>query len=120
MGILLLRLKNVPEDEYVEVCELLEEHELGYYETTSGFWGVGMAAIWLSHADDLEKAHTILNEYMQNRQTKMQADFETALEKGEARTWLSTFTQQPATFILYLLAMMGILALTLLPFFGLL
>jgi len=119
MGALLLRLKNVPEDEYQEVCDLLDAHDLAYYETNAGFWGVGMAAIWLNDADQLPRAHALLNEYMQNRQMKMQADYEKALSNGEARTLRSTFSQQPVTFTLYLLAIVGILALSVLPFLGL-
>ena len=119
MGALLLRLKNVPEDEYQEVCDLLDAHDLAYYETNAGFWGVGMAAIWLYDADQLAKAHDLLNEYMRSRQMKMQADYEKALSNGEVRTLRSTFSQQPVTFTLYLLAIIGILALSVLPFLGL-
>jgi hypothetical protein len=118
MGALLLKLKNVPEDEYHEVCHLLEEHELAYYETTSGFWGVGMAAIWLSDAAQLNKAHELLNEYMHTRQKKVQAELEAAHQGGQVRTLASTFAQQPLTFLLYFLAVVGILALSVLPFLG--
>jgi hypothetical protein len=118
MGALLLRLKNVPEDEYQEVCDLLNAHDLVYYETTSGFWGVGMAAIWLNDASQLTKAHELLNEYMQNRQMKMQADYEKAQQQGESRTLISTFAAQPVTFVLYVLGVVGILALSVLPFLG--
>ncbi|MFT5592496.1 MAG: hypothetical protein ACI8SR_000855 [Oceanicoccus sp.] len=120
MGALLLRLKHVPEDEYQEVCDLLNAHDLAYYETTSGFWGVGMAAIWLNDAAQLPKAHDVLNDYMRNRQMKMQADFEQAQQQGESRTLSSTFAAQPVTFVLYVLAVIGILALSILPFLGLL
>lgn len=116
MGTLLLRLKNVPEDEYYEVCHLLAEHEIEYYETTAGFWGVGMAAIWLSDGSQLNKAHDLLNEYMHNRQQKMKAELESARQQGQVRTLVSTFHQQPVTFVLYLLALVGILALSVMPF----
>ena len=120
MGALLLRLKHVPEDEYQEVCQLLEEHDLSFYETKAGFWGVGMAAIWLSDESQLPQAHALLNEYAQSRQAKMQSEREQALLDGKARTLASTFAQQPVTFTLYLLAMVAILALSVLPFLGLL
>jgi hypothetical protein len=118
MGALLLRLKNVPEDEYEEVCHLLDEHGVSFYETKVGFWGVGMAAIWISDDSQLSQAHALLNDYTQARQARMQAQREQALKEGEARTLASTFARQPLTFTLYLLAMIAILALSVLPFLG--
>lgn len=119
MAALLLRLKNVPEDEYQDVCALLEKHDIAFYETNVGFWGVGMAAIWLQDKDQLAQAHDILNEYMQTRQASVQAEYEKAKQLGQVRTLLSTFLQQPITFVLYVAAILGILALSLLPFLGL-
>jgi len=119
MAVLLLRLKNVPEDEYQDVCALLEKHDIAFYETNVGFWGVGMAAIWLQDKDQLAQAHDILNEYMQTRQASVQAEYEKAKQLGQVRTLLSTFLQQPLTFVLYVAAILGILALSLLPFLGL-
>lgn len=119
MAALLLRLKNVPEDEYHDVCALLQQHEIAFYETNVGFWGVGMAAIWLQDENQLDQAHTILNEYMQTRQASVQAEYEKAKLQGQARTLMSTFMQQPVTFVLYVAAIVGILALSLLPFLGL-
>ncbi|NVK38081.1 MAG: hypothetical protein HWE18_09170 [Gammaproteobacteria bacterium] len=119
MAALLLRLKNVPEDEYQDVCALLEKHDIAFYETNVGFWGVGMAAIWLQDKDQLAQAHDILNEYMQTRQASVQAEYEKAKQLGQVRTLLSTFLQQPITFVLYVAAILGILTLSLLPFLGL-
>jgi len=116
MSALLLKLKNVPEDEYQEVCELLEQNDLAYYETASGFWGVGLAAIWLYDESQLPKAQALLNEYSQDRQLAIQKEFEALKEKGAQRTLYSTFRQQPVTFILYLLALAAVLALSVLPF----
>jgi len=50
----------------------------------------------------------------------MQSEREQALLDGKARTLSSTFAKQPVTFTLYLLAMIAILALSVLPFLGLL
>ena len=116
MSALLLKLKYVSEDEYHEVCELLDENDLTYYETTPGFWGVGLAAIWLYDESQLPKAQALLNEYTQNRQFTIQKELQTLKEKGEQRTLYSTFRQQPVTFILYLSALVAVLALSVLPF----
>jgi len=120
MPTLLLKLKNVPDDEHEEICVLLEENQIAYYETTVGFWGVGMAGIWLRDEGQLEQAQSLLQTYMQQRQVSARENYEQALSEGTARTLFSTFKQQPVTFVLYLLAIGIVAALTTLPFLGLL
>lgn len=120
MPALLLKLKNVPEDEHLEVCELLEENNINYYETNVGFWGVGMAGIWLRDEGQLQHARELLQVYMAQRQVKARQDYEQALLEGSARTLFSTFKQQPITFILYLFVIAFIVGIMTLPFLGLL
>ena len=119
MSTLLLKLKNVPDDEHLEVRELLENNEIHFYETNVGFWGIGMAAIWLHNAEQLNEAHELLNKYMHERQVVAKEAYDEALNTGEARTLVSTFKQQPVTFVLYCAALIGIVALSILPFLGL-
>ncbi|MFT7111330.1 MAG: hypothetical protein ACI843_003012, partial [Psychrobacter glaciei] len=45
---------------------------------------------------------------------------EQALQSGQARTLLNTFQQQPLIFILYCLGLFVIIALSTLPFLGML
>lgn len=118
MSVLLLKLNNVSEDEYNEVCDLLDQNEIAYYETNRGFWGVGLAAIWLYDPEQLEKAQGLLNTYTQLRQSKVREEIALAKQSGEFRTLASTFKQQPVTFLLYLMATIAILALSILPFLG--
>lgn len=120
MPTLLLKLKHVPDDEHIEICELLEQNDISYYETNVGFWGIGMAAIWLHNSEQLKQAHDILNEYMSKRQVAAQKAYDEALASGEVRTLYSTFKQQPVTFLLYCCALAIILGLSTLPFLGLL
>jgi hypothetical protein len=120
MPTLLLKLKNVPEDEYTEICELLEQNQISHYETNVGFWGIGMAAIWLRDPEQLTAAHELLNEYTKSRQVAAKQAYEQALQSGQARTLLNTFQQQPLIFILYCLGLFVIIALSTLPFLGML
>ncbi|EAT11944.1 hypothetical protein HF888_11200 [Bermanella marisrubri] len=119
MAQLLLKLRNVPEDEYLEVCQLLNDNDIPFYETNVGFWGIGVAAIWLNRDDDLPQAQQLLSEYMEQRQRQAQADYQAAIESGTQRTWWSTFSQQPFMFILYILIIGFILGLTIMPFLSL-
>lgn len=120
MPTLLLKLKNVPEDEHADVCELLEDNNIHYYETNVGFWGVGMAGIWLRDESQLKEAQGLLQDYMAERQVKARENYEQALEDGTARTLFSTFKQQPVMFILYLCLIAFVVGLTTLPFLGVL
>lgn len=120
MAALLLRLRHVPEDEYQEVCDLLEENDLPFYETQVGFWGIGTAAIWLHDSEQLPQARALLEEYMANRQVKAKAAYQQALAAGEVRTWWGTFKAQPVMFLVYFLVVVFILGISTLPFLGLL
>ena len=119
MPTLLLKLRNVPEDEYEEVCALLNEHDIHFYETKVGFWGIGMAGLWLRDNQQLEQAQQVLAEYMAKRQVQAKEAYEESIREGTNRTLLSTFKQQPATFLLYILALVVVLGLTIWPFLGL-
>ena len=44
---LLFKLRNVPDDEAEEVRQLLNDHEINFYETRAGGWGISMPGIWL-------------------------------------------------------------------------
>ncbi|AFU99902.1 DUF6164 family protein [Simiduia agarivorans] len=63
MGQLLFKLNQVPEAEAQAVRELLDQAGLDWYETQAGFWGIGVAAIWLTDAGELPKAKALLAEF---------------------------------------------------------
>jgi len=47
MSKILFRLNGVSEDEIEDVRELLTEHDIDFYETPPGNWGISMPAIWV-------------------------------------------------------------------------
>jgi len=118
MPTLLLKLKNVPDDEHMEICELLEHHGIEYYETNVGFWGIGMAAIWLRDEAQLVTAHDLLNAYTETRQNNAREAYKQSVIEGDVRTIRSTIRNQPLIFILYCAALLIILGLSILPFLG--
>jgi len=117
---LLLNLKNVPEDEYQEVCELLQNNDIHFYQTHKGFWGLGTEAIWLKNNTQLSDAQTLLHTYMVERQKIAQSDHQAAIDQGNVRTLFTTFKEQPVMFVLYGLAILILVALTVGPFLALL
>ena len=67
MSKLLFKLRNVPDDEALEVRELLELNDIDYFETTPGNWGISMPGLWLHDADDFPRARALLDDYQADR-----------------------------------------------------
>lgn len=105
MTILLFSLRGVPEDEAYEVRELLSEHQINFYETSAGNWGVSMPALWLRDKVDLEKARRLLDEYQQQRQITQRQLYLELKRTGQAKTLLTLFKEKPLLFTTYLVAM---------------
>ncbi len=116
---LLLKLKQVPDDEHEEILALLDEHSVEYYETTAGFWGIGLQGLWLRDTKRLTEVKTLLHEYQQARQVRVREEYQKSCEEGRQRTLWSTFSQQPLMFVLYLLLVVGLIAITVSPFLAL-
>ena len=116
---LLLKLKQVPEDEHEEILALLDEHNVEYYETTAGFWGIGLQGLWLRDTQRLAEVKTLLNEYQLARQVRVREEYQKTCEEGRQRTLWSTFSQQPLMFVLYLLLVVGLITITVSPFLAL-
>lgn len=67
MAHLLYRLNQLPEDEIIEIRQLLDEADIDYYETSGGNWGISLAAIWLPDDHQLEEAKALLENYHRYR-----------------------------------------------------
>lgn len=101
MSKLLFRMRNVPEDEAHEVRELLEKHEIEYFETFGGNWGISLPAIWLKKADQFEMARQLLDEYQHDRSIRLRTEYQLSKERGESKTLWHSFRESPLQFIVY-------------------
>lgn len=119
MATLLFRLANVSEEEAWEVRRLFNERGFDTYETHAGFWRLGVDAIWLSDATQLEEARAVLEHYQAERQQRIQHEHADQRERGQAPTLWQRLYHHPVRMLLVLLAVLAILALTLVPFLGL-
>ncbi len=104
----LLRLRNVPEDELSEIYELLETHELDFYETSAGNWGISMPALWLVNDDDYTHARALLDEYSEQRYQRAREEYEYLKQTGKARTFFDIAKENPLKVTFYL-AIVGVL-----------
>ena len=99
MAKLLFRLRHVPEDEAGEVRDLLESHEIEYFETSAGLFGISLPAIWVRRDRQFETARRLIDEYQAERRHRVRSQYRQALEKGETRTVFDNFKENPARFL---------------------
>lgn len=116
MAVLLCRLRGVPEDEAEEIRALLDEHNINWYETHEGRWGISMPAIWLSDKGQLEEAQHLLHDYALQRQQRTREAHLEALQRGEADTLWRRLLRHPLRSLVYLLAILFIVYLATVPF----
>ncbi|MCC5881029.1 MAG: hypothetical protein JJU25_00125 [Halomonas sp.] len=119
MATLLFRLANVSEEEAWEVRRLLDEHGFDTYETHAGFWRLGVDAIWLRDDAQREAAREVLERYQAERQERVQQEYADRIERGQVPSLWQRLLHHPIRSLLVSLAVIAILALTLLPFLGL-
>jgi hypothetical protein len=116
MSQLVFRLRNVPEDEAAAVRELLDEHNLGWYETTAGNWGIAMPGLWVQETGDAPKARSLINDYQQQRGERMRQDYESEIATGNVQTLASRIQAQPLRVLGIVLFCLFILYVSINPF----
>ena len=115
MAILILKLRDVPEDELLEVQQLLDEHEIDYYETSAGNWGVSLPALWVREDAQAERAKALLKDYAAQRFGRVKGEYEARKDAGEAQGIIDIARHNPAQFVLYLLVIAAVLFISALP-----
>ncbi len=116
MAILLFKLTQVPFDEANDIRQLLTDNQIQYYETDSGFFRVGLDAIWLQHKEEFEQAKKLIDDYQVQRSQQQREAYIQQKEQGEALNLWQKFLTQPIRFIATVIAVLFILILTLSPF----
>jgi hypothetical protein len=116
MSALLLNLHDVPDDEADDLRDLLERHNIAFYETKPSPWGVSAGGIWIKHTEDMEKARRLMSEYEIERKATAQAEYRAARQRGMANTVWSTFRREPLRVFAALIGIAFVLALMALPF----
>ncbi|MEQ6917767.1 DUF6164 family protein [Halomonas aquatica] len=116
MAELLFHLRNVPDEEAEDVRRLLDEHGIATFETRAGFWGLGVAAIWLSDDDEKERARALLDDYQQTLGERVRREHASLVEHGEAPTLWRRLRRQPIRTLLLALLVVAVLGVSMLPF----
>lgn len=111
MSKLLFKLKNVPDDEADDVRKLLADHQIDYYETTAGNWGISMPAIWITHDEQFGKAKQLFDTYQTQRALNIRAEYARLKKEGKHETLLSRVKENPLLYFIYTLAVILLLYL---------
>ncbi len=116
MSRLLFRLRDVPDDEAEEVRQLLDDHDIGYFETSPGNWGISMPALWINNDEDFSRARDLLDDYQQQRAVRIREQYLQSKQRGEAHSSWDYFRESPFRFISYLAMVAVVLYLSLVYF----
>lgn len=118
MAQLLLNFRNVPDDEIEEVRELLNSHGVAFYETRPSLWGISAGGLWLARDEELDAARRLLAEYQNERRIRMREAYAEALREGRVEGFATRLKRRPLEVVFALAVVLGLLALILLPFWG--
>lgn len=116
MAKLLYKLNGVPEDEADDIRELLDKHDIEFYETSAGRWQISVAAIWIRHNEDYPQAKTLLDLYQEKRFQEARADYLQRIADGTAESFWQRLQREPLRVLIYILAVAFIVYLTVVPF----
>ncbi|WCN07869.1 DUF6164 family protein [Marinomonas mediterranea] len=113
MAKLVFRLKNVPDDEVNEIRQLLDEHDIPFYETSAGRWQISLAGIWVKDNQLAIKARQLIVEDQNIRAL--------AAVPISKKDWIVGVLQHarhnPVEMIFTIAAIAMVLGLSLFPFF---
>lgn len=116
MPLLLLNLRNVPDDEADEVRALLDGHGIDYYETRPSLWGISGGGLWLPDERQAQTARAHLATYQAERGEKARREREQAIAEGRAPSAWTAFRENPLQAAATVLGIVLMLGLATLPF----
>jgi len=119
MSIQLMKLRQVPEDELVDILKLLDEHEVDYYQTSAGAFGISLPALWLRDESRHNEVLGLLASYALDRMEKARLEQQAWAELNGRRTMGDIFREHPLKFCLRIVVIVVLLFITLKPILNL-
>ena len=116
MAVKLMNLRNVPDDELADIHDLLDNHEIAYYETSVGTFGISLAALWLRDEAQLEQAKKLLDDYAEQRLLTARAEFENMRKAGKTRTFLDIARENPLRYVVYIILVVALFYFSIAPY----
>lgn len=101
MAVQLVNLRGVLEDEAEELRALLREHDIDFYETPPGNWGISLPALWLRDHRRLAEARALVEDYQARRAAHAREEYERQAAAGRHRTLLHEARERPLRLVFY-------------------
>jgi len=114
---LVFKLNSVPADEANEIRQLLDEAEIPFYETDSGRWGLGFAAVWMKDDERFENAKDLIREYQMSRYQRVTEEHRQLEDTGGKVSRADFFRTSPIRFSVLLIFAALLAYFTVAPFF---
>lgn len=95
MSVLVFRLRHVPEDEAQAVRSLLDSHNIEWFETTAGNWGIAMPGLWVTDDESAILARNLIEAYQKERTDSMQSYYQSEKAAGRTVTFLDQLKRRP-------------------------
>lgn len=116
MPVRLFILKGVPDDEADDIRQLMERHQINFYETPAGNWGMSLPAIWLPDESQYEEAYNLIAKYQIERRDKAQDEYQRLKREGKSAGFVAGVREDPVRTIVFLLIIALLLYLSIKPF----
>ncbi|MBU2864935.1 DUF2007 domain-containing protein [Reinekea forsetii] len=117
MAKIVFRLNHAPEPEADAVRALLSDHQIEFYETDSGRWGISVAAIWVNNDEDVFEARKLINEFQTAHTTAMRAEFEDEKKAGNIPSFWQLLRTSPVMVITYCALIAAVLLISIVPIY---
>lgn len=95
MSALIFRLRNVPNEEAEAIRSLLDEHDIDWYETSAGNWGIAMPGLWAANPEQVEHAIQLIDKYQQELSAEQRELHELQRQQGQNTTLLERLIEHP-------------------------
>lgn len=112
---LLMNLRNVPDDEADEVRDMLDAQGIAFYETRPSIWGVSAGGIWVTEDAAYPDARRAMDDYQRQRRDRARAEYAAAKRAGTAETFVTMLRAEPLRVVMSVLGILFILVLMALP-----
>lgn len=119
MSVLIFRLNNVPEEEGEAVRDLLKQHDVDFYETSAGKFGISVAGIWLRDESQAPRARQLIDEFQVEHSERMRQSWRDSVEQGEADTFWRRLRREPFKVTLFLAVIALLLYVSIVPWLNL-
>ena len=116
MSVLLMNLRNVPDDEADDVRAMLDARQIAFHETRPSIWGVSAGGIWVTEDADFADARRAMDDYQQQRSARARAEYAAAKRAGTADTFWTMLRADPGRVVMSVLGILFVLGLVTLPF----